>query len=247
MIFWLFNPVGGQDCTPSNHCRVISRSSDLFEIAVVHEPSRPNFLNIYTGTFWIDNRSLTILADAWTHIAVTYDSGSRTVRAYANGIEVFSRGGAIINQSGFLFIGKRVNGPGEGYKGLIDEVEFYNRVLAVTEIQAIFNAGSAGKCKVVDTDGDGVFDDLDLCPSTVIPESVPTERLGVNRYALVDGDGVFDTTSPKGKGPRRSFTVEDTDGCSCEQIIDELGLGKGHEKFGCSISAMEEWVSQANQ
>ena len=35
-------------------------------------------------------------------------------------------------------------------------------------------------------------------------------------------------------------------GCSCEQIIDALGIGAGHEKFGCSISVMEEWVAQIN-
>ena len=83
----------------------------------------------------------------------------------------------------------------------------------------------------------------DYCPSTVIPESIPTKSLGVNRFALVDNiDNVFDTTSPKGNGPQRSYTIADTTGCSCTQIIDELGLGAGHIKFGCSISAMDDWV-----
>ena len=40
-----------------------------------------------------------------------------------------------------------------------------------------------------------------------------------------------------------SFPTEDPAGCSCRQIIDELGLGRGHEKFGCSISAMQDWVA----
>ena len=95
-----------------------------------------------------------------------------------------------------------------------------------------------------DGDGDGVLDNVDLCPGTVIPEGVPTQRLGVNRFVLVDGDGVFDTTPPPGGGggPGLSFSIEDTAGCSCEQIIELLALGKGHEKFGCSISAMETWV-----
>ena len=103
----------------------------------------------------------------------------------------------------------------------------------------LVNAGN------LDSDGDGVLDDADFCPGTVIPEGVPTTRLGVNRFALTDGDGIFDTTSPPGGGggPDREFTIEDTSGCSCEQIIVEAGLGKGHVKFGCSISAMEEWVA----
>ncbi len=96
----------------------------------------------------------------------------------------------------------------------------------------------------VDSDGDGVLDGADVCPGTVIPEGVPTVRLGVNRHALVDGDLVFDTTPPPGggSGPGETFTTSDTAGCSCEQIIVALGLGKGHQKFGCSRGAMEEWV-----
>jgi len=99
---------------------------------------------------------------------------------------------------------------------------------------------------VVDGDGDGVLDDVDVCPGTVIPEGVPTDSLGVNRFALVDGDFIFDTTPPKGKGPQASFTTEDTAGCSCEQIIEALHLGKGHEKFGCSLGAMRNWVDLVN-
>lgn len=93
-----------------------------------------------------------------------------------------------------------------------------------------------------DDDGDGVANDDDYCADTMIPEGVPTVRLGVNRWALVDGDGWFDTTYPEGMGPDRSYSIWDTAGCSCEQIIYEMGLGQGHSKFGCSISAMDEWV-----
>lgn len=102
----------------------------------------------------------------------------------------------------------------------------------------------------LDADGDGVLDEDDACSDTVIPESVPAIRLGVNRFALTAaGDGfTFDTTAPpgKGQGPQRSFTIDDTAGCSCEQIIEQLGLGEGHNKFGCSISAMEDWIARVN-
>jgi hypothetical protein len=105
-----------------------------------------------------------------------------------------------------------------------------------------------------DADNDGVPDDVDVCPATVIPESVPTERLGVNRYALVDEDRLFDTTEPGSRGSQRRirssptdfFTVGDTGGCSCEQIIEAQHLGKGHEKFGCSLGAMRNWVKLVN-
>ena len=97
-----------------------------------------------------------------------------------------------------------------------------------------------------DDDGDGVPNPVDVCPATVIPESVPTQRLGVNRYALVDEDGIFDTSQNGQGGPNRDFTVGDTGGCSCEQIIEAQHLGKGHEKFGCSLGAMRNWVKLVN-
>ncbi len=93
-----------------------------------------------------------------------------------------------------------------------------------------------------DSDDDGICDADDACLDTVLPESVPTVRLGTWRWADVDGDGVFDTVESGGKGPSRAYTVEDTAGCSCEQIIEALDLGAGHSKFGCSISAMDDWL-----
>jgi len=93
-----------------------------------------------------------------------------------------------------------------------------------------------------DEDKDGVSDDLDVCAATTLPEAVPTRELGTNRFADTDGDGVFNTVAPKGKGPGRSYDIHDTAGCSCEQIIEEQSLDEGHTKFGCSIGAMNEWT-----
>jgi subtilisin-like proprotein convertase family protein len=98
-----------------------------------------------------------------------------------------------------------------------------------------------------DADGDGVLDDFDVCPNTARPEAtVPSNRLGVNRFALIDGDGTFDTNSPGGGGPGTSYTLDATAGCSCEQIIAIQELGNGHLKFGCSIGAMDDWVYLVN-
>jgi thrombospondin type 3 repeat protein len=95
-----------------------------------------------------------------------------------------------------------------------------------------------------DADGDGVCGDVDRCADSAVPEGVPTVKLGVNRWADVNGDGVFDTTPPNGEGPGRSYTMADTGGCTCEQIILALGLGEGHRKHGCSISAMDDWIAR---
>jgi hypothetical protein len=106
-------------------------------------------------------------------------------------------------------------------------------------------AGDACECTLGedhDPDGDGVCTGKDLCDGTVLPEPVPTVRLLVNHFADVDGDGIFDTVLPNGTGPERYYTLEDTYGCSCAQIIERLHLGNGHRKHGCSIGAMDRWI-----
>jgi predicted extracellular nuclease len=100
---------------------------------------------------------------------------------------------------------------------------------------------------IKDSDGDGVTDNLDVCPGTMIPEGAALIELGVNRWALLDDDRVFDTTSPKGIGPQLSYDIFATAGCSCEQIIENQQLGGGHMKFGCSIDAMQNWVDIVSQ
>ena len=99
----------------------------------------------------------------------------------------------------------------------------------------------------LDKDRDGVRDDVDMCPDTSIPEAVPTSELGTNRFALVDGDLIFDTSPPSGVGSEATFTTSDTGGCSCEQISTAMHLGEGHAKFGCSVGVMKNWVEGVTQ
>jgi hypothetical protein len=92
-----------------------------------------------------------------------------------------------------------------------------------------------------DSDGDGLCADFDLCPDTVIPEGVPASELGVNRWALTDDSGVFQTGRPRdGDG----YTIDDTGGCSCEQISEALHLGNGHTMHGCSNGVMRNWTER---
>lgn len=94
-----------------------------------------------------------------------------------------------------------------------------------------------------DLDRDGVADSEDVCPGTVIPESVPTRELRPNHYALIDGDLTFDSLPSRGTGPDVLIRTEDTGGCSCEQIIEAMELGAGHRKHGCSLGVMREWIA----
>jgi hypothetical protein len=97
--------------------------------------------------------STSIPLGTWVHVATTYDAGEGTVRLYFNGIEdaflAIGPGRFIDSSLTDLLIGAVFTGGGifENFAGLIDEVTIYNRALSAQEIQAIFNAGSAGKCK----------------------------------------------------------------------------------------------------
>jgi len=75
-----------------------------------------------------------IVANAWTHLALTYDGA--TLRLFVNGVQVRTQSapGAAMTTAGALRIGGN-SVWGEYFKGLIDEVRIYNRPLAVGEIQ----------------------------------------------------------------------------------------------------------------
>jgi hypothetical protein len=57
-------------------------------------------------------------------------------------------------------------------KATIDEVELFDRALSASEIQAIFNAGSAGKCKDEDGDGFRPPEDCDETAAGINPDGI---------------------------------------------------------------------------
>src|SRR3972149_2585402 len=86
-----------------------------------------------------------------THVAMTYDSSSGENKLYVNGQNVATRiklGGISTSENNVL-IGHEDSFLPRPFSGLIDEVTIYNRALSQTEIQGIFDAGSAGKCKPI--------------------------------------------------------------------------------------------------
>jgi hypothetical protein len=82
----------------------------------------------------------------WYHVAVTNVGTLATL--YLDG-EAVASGDLRINTPGHtqLFIGSLPGDSSKRVDGLIDEVGIFNRALSATEIQAIFMAGSNGKCK----------------------------------------------------------------------------------------------------
>ncbi len=87
----------------------------------------------------------TITDTNWHHVAVT--KGSNTVVFYIDGVP----GTPITYNTTFEFftdlqIGAVNSGVEQSFFGVIDEVSIYNRALAASEIQSIYNASTGGKC-----------------------------------------------------------------------------------------------------
>jgi hypothetical protein len=146
----------------------------------------------------VDSPPLLLLPNMWIHFAARRSGGVASI--FVNGEEVAT--GLFVDNAdsdSSLKFGHRGNPddtPGStddrGFflNGRIDEVElFVGRALSDTEIQAIFNAGSAGKCKEPDDDGDGVPNDEDECPDSDLSATV-----------AIDGcdSGVPNTVFPSG-------------------------------------------------
>lgn len=94
--------------------------------------------------------STTVADGKWHHIVVSRDptgTSSRKYRLYIDGVENTSLADSDLNldNSAPLEIGKwATESYGGIYSGLMDEVQIFSRSLTATEIQAIYNAGSAG-------------------------------------------------------------------------------------------------------
>ena len=87
---------------------------------------------------------------------------------------------------------------GANFIGLVDEVQIYNRPLSASEIQALFNAGSAGVCRYaaqvqqpINADGTSVFNvrrgvvpvKFTLTQGGVATCALPPATIALNRTA----------------------------------------------------------------
>jgi hypothetical protein len=86
----------------------------------------------------------------WVHVAAIVDRTGSS-RFLINGVEELAIGvppPMSYENAGSFLIGKMRGSPPQYFDGKIDEVEFFNRALDTSEIQAIYNAQECGKCKI---------------------------------------------------------------------------------------------------
>ncbi|MBA2591111.1 MAG: PKD domain-containing protein [Pseudomonadota bacterium] len=116
----------------------------LYELYANGDRSQPLTSVTVGGQYRVLSAGPWLLANQWTHLAATYDG--TTQRLYVNGTQVAQRsqtGPTQVSSSPLRLGGNSV--WGEFFKGRIDEVRVYNRVLSAAAI----NDRTAGREKVL--------------------------------------------------------------------------------------------------
>jgi hypothetical protein len=154
-----------------------------------------------SGTHHIFSSAPGVLAaNVWQHVAVTYDKTTGVAKIYLNGLIVAQQtlGTTFTPQTSTdLYFGYRPVGTlgGRRFLGNMDEVELFNRALDLTEIQSIYDADSAGKCKPAPspspspspspTPTPAVIDIIEHITVNDTPALLPSAMIGVNEQIHV--------------------------------------------------------------
>ena len=146
----------------------------------------------------VDTTNPVLTVGEWQHVAGTFDITTQDIKVYVNGLEVptvlspaqtQSPITSIKDSSSPVRIGALQTGDfnlNYFWSGLIDEVEIFDRALSAFEIQSIFNAGSAGKCKAITLS-------IDIKPNE-FPNSINLGSNGVVPVAILSS-ATFDATT----------------------------------------------------
>jgi hypothetical protein len=109
-------------------------------------------LQLATGSFTSYTSPVFVADGQWHHIAITVSRASQTgILFYLDGVDTQSGDPTLhpgsLDHSGPLRIGSQSFATDYLFKGILDEIELFNRVITKAEIVSIFSAGNAGKCK----------------------------------------------------------------------------------------------------
>jgi len=112
-------------------------------------PANALGLTINASQLVIVSAANSITLNQWSHVAFTYNSLNLQVKLFINGTQVAATTTTPITtiSTNPLTIGNDFESGTRPFDGFIDEPAIYNAELSTNQILAIFDAGTAGKCK----------------------------------------------------------------------------------------------------
>jgi uncharacterized protein (TIGR03437 family) len=148
-------PIGAGPNNDSTGSTIVQQDIDDYSLSVAlyWRSSDNRFLFVFGNSSTESFASTdTFATGVFYHLAATYDGS--VFRLFVNGVAEgsFSEAKSVAYSTNPWTIGSSGQiGIGVGYprtlNGVVDELQTFNRALTQSELQAIYNAGSAGECK----------------------------------------------------------------------------------------------------
>ncbi len=149
-VLWWSTGAAGQRCGPAlwiNDVGLTTGPGTLFANV------RNGVLSV-NGNLMVYSAGGEIVPNQWSHVALTFDYATHTAILYHNGAQVGSATSpdpihpwtSVPVGLGYRNVASLDVWAGQRFAGRLDEISIYNRALTQSEIQAIYNAGSSGKC-----------------------------------------------------------------------------------------------------
>ena len=131
-----------------------------------------------------------IALNTWTHVAVTYDATTTTMKLYKNGVQVDQTTNADLYQADYCTIGSRITT--DLFDGAIDEVKVYDYALTQCELQESMTcelAGAQTGLKLYYKFNQGAADGNNPTVNTVVDFSGNSFTGSMNNFALSGVNG----------------------------------------------------------
>ena len=175
---------------------------------------------------------------AWHHYALTYDGSKLCL--YQDGVLashcVTASGNVNDNNRNFEIAGTpNFVTSARFYGGLIDEVEIFDRALTAAEVLAIYNAGSAGKCKpkIINIKPGSDPNSINVCSAGSTPVTIwGSANLDVSKINPEQLVLATESVKTVGKSGKILCSIEDV-GSFDGTVFDDLGTMDGFDDLTC--------------
>jgi hypothetical protein len=209
------------DRTDAGRYTVVSQDgTNVYGLNLEYEGDTKKWTFVMTGTdsanvtAWYAIKSqIPPVANSWTHLTATYDSVSRQMTLYVNGVSSGSvRRETPWQANGLVRIGqlKAGQGFGQNWPGSIDEVKFYDRLLSDAEISSTVARDNVqvAHWKFEEEDGTTAKNDIAGGETVVLENGAHFDPAGaVNGAVQFDGSDDYAATDGPIIRTDQSFSV----------------------------------------